>query len=304
MKTVASTARSISASSNTITGFLPPSSKCTRFRVFAPWAMIMLPVRLSPTKPIARMRGCSVSALPASSPKPFTRFHTPLGSPASSAISTKSRADRGENSAGLCTTVQPAAKAGAIFQVDSIKGVFHGVMIPTGPKGAREVRLTCPGAWSVRPSRASTALSAKKRKFSAPRSAALDIKRSAWPVSMLSTMEISSARASIPSAIRCKILRRSAPGSAAHAPKAACAARAAASTSAASPRATCASGFRSTGEMISNVLPLAAGTAWPPIWCSTPSLAKRARNAVARVILSSSFVIWSSGAGEWHWFSS
>jgi hypothetical protein len=26
----------------------------------------------------------------------------------------------------LCTTVQPAASAGAIFQVDSMNGVFHG----------------------------------------------------------------------------------------------------------------------------------------------------------------------------------
>ena len=104
--------------------------------------MIMLPVRLSPTKPMARISGCSVNARPASSPKPFTRFQTPFGSPASSAISTSSLADKGENSAGLCTTVQPAAKAGAIFQVESIKGVFQGVMMPTGPKGAREVRLT------------------------------------------------------------------------------------------------------------------------------------------------------------------
>ena len=48
----------------------------------------------------------------------------------------------GENSAGLWTTVQPAARAGAIFQVDSMKGVFHGVMMPTGPMGLRLVMLT------------------------------------------------------------------------------------------------------------------------------------------------------------------
>ena len=44
MNTTASSARSRSASSNTITGFLPPSSKCTRFRVGAPCAMIAEPV--------------------------------------------------------------------------------------------------------------------------------------------------------------------------------------------------------------------------------------------------------------------
>ena len=41
------------------------------------------PVLDSPTKAIALMSGCSVSALPASSPRPLTRFATPSGSPAS-----------------------------------------------------------------------------------------------------------------------------------------------------------------------------------------------------------------------------
>ena len=45
----------------------------------------------------------------------------------------------GLHSAGLCTTVQPAASAGAIFQVDSMNGVFHGVITPTGPIGTRVV---------------------------------------------------------------------------------------------------------------------------------------------------------------------
>jgi hypothetical protein len=42
----------------------------------------------------------------------------------------------------LWTTVQPAASAGAIFQVESINGVFHGVMMPTGPIGMRVVMLS------------------------------------------------------------------------------------------------------------------------------------------------------------------
>ena len=64
--------------------------------------------------------------------------------PASSAISTRSRAVSGANSAGLCTTVQPAASAGAIFHVESMKGVFQGVMMPTGPIGTRVVMLIWP----------------------------------------------------------------------------------------------------------------------------------------------------------------
>ena len=139
MKTAASSARSRSASANTMTGFLPPSSKWTRFRVGAPWAMIAEPVALSPTKATALMSGCSVSALPASSPSPCTVLTTPSGKPASCMISTRREAVTGLHSAGLWTTVQPAASAGAIFQVDSMKGVFHGVITPTGPIGWRRV---------------------------------------------------------------------------------------------------------------------------------------------------------------------
>ncbi len=53
----------------------------------------------------------------------------------------------GLHSAGLCTTVQPAASAGAIFHVDSMNGVFHGVITPTGPsaRAAREVDVMLVG---------------------------------------------------------------------------------------------------------------------------------------------------------------
>jgi hypothetical protein len=122
--------------------------------------MIMEPVRLSPTKAMALMSGCSVRALPASSPKPLTRFHTPAGRPASWAISARIRAVNGLNSAGLCTTVQPAARAGAIFQVDSMKGVFHGVMTPTGPIALRLVMFKWDLVGSDWPSRAPGARSA------------------------------------------------------------------------------------------------------------------------------------------------
>jgi hypothetical protein len=182
------------------------------------------------------MSGCSVSALPAPSPIPFTRFNTPAGSPASWQISASSRADSGLNSAGLCTTVHPAAKAGAIFHVDSMNGVFQGVITPTGPIGWREVMFIWVGVGSDLPSRAPGARSAKNRKFSAPRSAAFDMKRQACPVSQHSQSAISSARASIRSAILCKMALRFSPLSAAHAGNAAFAAFAARSTSAADPQ--------------------------------------------------------------------
>ena len=103
----------------------------------AAWAWMADPVADSPTKAIALMAGCSVRALPADSPRPWTVFSTPAGNPASSAISASIEAVHGLHSAGLCTTVQPAARAGAIFQVDSMNGVFHGVITPTGPSGRR-----------------------------------------------------------------------------------------------------------------------------------------------------------------------
>ena len=90
---------------------------------------------------------------------------------------TSTSAVTGDHSAGLCTTVQPAASAGAIFHVESMNGVFHGVMIPTGPIGTRVETFQCSPAGMLRPSRASGARSAKKRKFSAARTAALDMNR-------------------------------------------------------------------------------------------------------------------------------
>src|SRR3954464_13234680 len=99
--------------------------------------MIAEPVELSPTKPIALMAGCSVKALPASSPKPCTVLSTPSGTPASFTSLDKILAVTGDHSAGLCSTVQPAASAGAIFQVESMNGVFPGVITPTGPIGTR-----------------------------------------------------------------------------------------------------------------------------------------------------------------------
>ncbi len=80
-----------------------------------------------------------MTALPAVSPNPCTVFSTPAGSPADEQISASSVAVIGLHSAGLCTTVQPAASAGAIFHVDSMNGVFHGVMAVIGPIGWRSV---------------------------------------------------------------------------------------------------------------------------------------------------------------------
>src|SRR5436190_18719504 len=282
MNTTASSARSRSASSNTITGFLPPSSKCTRFSVGAPCAMIAEPVELSPTKPIALIAGCWVSALPASSPRPCTVFSTPSGTPACLTSLARRSAVTGDHSAGLCTTVQPAARAGAIFQVESMKGVFHGVITPTGPIGTRVETFQCSSLGMLSPSRASVHLSAKKRKISAARIAALAMKRWACPVSMHSSTAMSSARFSIASATRCSSFFRMVAGMSRQPLNANAAAVAARSISSAPPRATLASTAPSTGDFVSNVAPEIDGTVLPSIMCPMPSAFSLVSSEAAR----------------------
>src|ERR1700722_17100968 len=282
MNTTASSARSRSASANTIAGCLPPNSKCTRFRVGAPCAMIADPVALSPTNAIALIAGCSVSALPASSPMPCTVLRTPSGTPACMTSFARRSAVTGDHSAGLWTTVQPAASAGAIFQVDSMNGVFHGVMTPTGPIGTRVEIFQCSSLGMLRPSRASEHLSAKKRKFSAARIAALAMKRWAWPVSRPSSTAIWSARSSMASATRCSSFLRMPAAMSRQDLKASAAAVAARSMSSALPRATDASTAPSTGDLVSKVSPDIDGTILPSMMWPMPSAFSFASNGAAR----------------------
>src|SRR6185312_9686968 len=247
--------------------------------------MMRLPVLDSPMKAVARMAGCSVSALPASSPMPWTVLSTPSGTPASFTSFASRSAVTGDHSAGLWTTVQPAASAGAIFQVDSMNGVFHGVITPTGPIGTRVEMFQCSSLGVLRPSRASAHLSAKKRKFSAARMAALAMKRWAWPVSMHSSTAISSARPSIASATRCKSFRRIAAGMSRHALKASDAAVAARSMSSALPRATDASTAPSTGDLVSKVSPEIDGTTLPSIIWPMPSARSCFKSGATRSLL-------------------
>src|SRR3984893_6355345 len=282
MNTTASSARSRSASSNTITGFLPPGSKCTRFTLGAPFALIAAHAALSPPHRIALIAGCSVRALPASSPMPCTVLRTPSGTPACLTSFASRSAVTGDHSAALCTTVQPAASAGAIFQVDSMKGVFHGVITPTGPIGTRVDTFQCSSLGILRPSRASAHLSAKKRKFSAALIASLAMKRWAWPVSMHSSTAISSARSSMASATRCNNFFRMVADMSRQGLNASAAGVAARSISSALPRATAASTMPSIGDFVSNVSPQIDGTILPSIMCPMPSALSCFSNRAAR----------------------
>ena len=79
----------------------------------------------APTPALASDEGAL--APPPVAPSPVTMFITPLGRPASRAISASASAVSGVYSAGFSTTVLPAASAGATFHASISSGKFHGM---------------------------------------------------------------------------------------------------------------------------------------------------------------------------------
>ena len=131
---------------------LPPSSSVTRLIVPAAPAAIPRPTSVEPVKAIFATSGCSTSRRPQTLPGPATTLSTPSGMPASSAIRSSSSAVSGVSSAGLSTTVLPAASAGATFQEAITSGKFQGTISPTTPSGSRKVMSTPPATGIVWPS--------------------------------------------------------------------------------------------------------------------------------------------------------
>ena len=98
-------------------------------------SMIFRPTARLPVNESLSTIGWLISASPVGSPGPVTTFSTPAGSPASS-ISWASRSTANvAYSDGLSTTVQPAARAGAIFCAASRIGAFHGTTAPDHADG-------------------------------------------------------------------------------------------------------------------------------------------------------------------------
>src|SRR5271165_6726327 len=130
-----STAASISASSKTTNGALPPSSSPSFFTPTAACWYRILPTSVEPVKPTKRTAGCSHNTLPIADELPVRILNTPFGSPAFSASATSASAVSGVSLAGFNTTVQPAASAGDTFRVIIEQGKFHGVIAPQTPIG-------------------------------------------------------------------------------------------------------------------------------------------------------------------------
>ena len=137
MTSAASSARSKSASSNTMKGLLPPSSM---LYFFSPaLRTIALPVAVEPVKDTSRTSGCATSGAPASRPLPCTMLSTPGGTPASSASWPRRAAVIGLSSLGLSTAVLPKARQGATLALAVSSGTFHGATSAQTPTGCSSV---------------------------------------------------------------------------------------------------------------------------------------------------------------------
>ena len=148
-----STAASISQSSNTINGALPPSSKESFFTVFALCCIKILPTAVLPVNEIFLTFEFEVISLPISSGSPVIIFITPFGNPACSARTTNAIAVSGVCSAGLIIKVHPAASPGAHFLVIIAAGKFQGVIAAQTPMGCLRVimRLSFIGSGRTSP---------------------------------------------------------------------------------------------------------------------------------------------------------
>ena len=84
--------------------------------------MTSAPVRVEPVKATMSTPGCATRWAPVVGPSPGTMLRTPGGIPVSAASSARRIALSGVAGSGFSTTAQPAASAGASFQVASMNG--------------------------------------------------------------------------------------------------------------------------------------------------------------------------------------
>src|ERR1041385_7401074 len=126
---IPSTAWSSAASSKMTFAAFPPSSSVSFLPVPASSRWIALPTSVEPVNATLSTSSCVTSAAPVR-PSPVTMLTTPGGNSAWRTTSQKSSAVSGVVSAGLSTTVFPAASAGAIFHASISRGKFHGMIWP------------------------------------------------------------------------------------------------------------------------------------------------------------------------------
>ena len=146
-----------SASSKITLALLPPSSRVTGFTPRAQPSATRMPTSVEPVNTTFATSGCVTNLSPTIEPLPVSTWKTPSGRPASRPSSARRTAVSGVSSAGLSTTVLPAARAGAKPQPAMGMGKFHGTMTPTTPRGSWNVMSTPPATGIWWPSRRSGA---------------------------------------------------------------------------------------------------------------------------------------------------
>src|SRR5207237_5875523 len=124
-----------SASSQTTSGFLPPSSRQTFASTGRPLTScwMCLPVATEPVKLTRPTRGSLTSGAPTSAPNPCTAEYTPFGSPASRSSLPNATAVYGVSSCDLATTVLPQTSAGKTFQATPASGLLNGMIAAHTP---------------------------------------------------------------------------------------------------------------------------------------------------------------------------
>lgn len=145
-------------------------------------------------------------------------FTTPAGTPASSSRRANASVVSGVSSAGLMTTVQPAASAGAILRVAIASGKFHGVIRKHGPTGCCDtiIRPVPSGFAPYRPCTREVS-SLNQRRNSPPYATSPRASASGLPISTVISRAKSSLRSCSRSNARRRISARSRAGVAAHA---------------------------------------------------------------------------------------
>ncbi len=132
-----SAACSISASSKTMKGALPPSSNDSLVTCSEHCCIKILPTPVEPVNDNLRTLGEVAKRLPTVFASLVGMIlMTPSGIPTSLASCARAKLDKGVSWGGLTTIVQPAANAGAILRVIMAFGKFHGVMAAQTPTGS------------------------------------------------------------------------------------------------------------------------------------------------------------------------
>ena len=102
------------------------------------------PTSPEPVNVSARTRSSSTSTSPISAEGPTSTLSHPGGRSASSSSSARRSAESGVCEAGLSTTAQPAARAGASLWATRLSGKLNGEIAPTTPIGTRRVKPSLP----------------------------------------------------------------------------------------------------------------------------------------------------------------